>query len=143
MSKQNAAYTQITGEGAGIRVTEVEIDHSLFTDGGSTTGSYTITDAVPARSIGLGSLIETTEGFNTAVTAALGNSAGQDEWTAGAVTAAVTTAGTKILSAYETTPTVIAAEQDIYVTLTHSSDFTLVTSGKIKIKLIYIATEPF
>lgn len=142
MSKQNSAYTQITGQGAGIRTTEIEIDHALFTDGGSTTGSYTITDAVPANSIGLGSYIETLEGFNVAVTASLGNTAAEDEWTAGAVTAAVTTAGTKITSVYGTTPAVIASEQDIYVTLTHSSDFTLVTSGKIKVRLIYIATDP-
>jgi hypothetical protein len=142
MSKQNSAYTQIVGQGAGIRTTEIEIDHALFTDGGSTTGSYTITDAVPANSIGLGSYIETLEGFNVAVTASLGNTAGEDEWTAGAVTAAVTTAGTKIMSVYGTTPAVISSEQDVFVTLTHSSDFTLVTSGKIKVRLIYIATDP-
>ena len=144
MSKQNSAYTQITGEGAGIMTTEVEIDHAAFTDGGGTTGSYTITDAVPAYSIGLGSFIETTETFNEAVTASVGNTAGEDQWTADAVTAAVTTLGTKILSIYSTAPAAVSTtDQDIFVTLTHASDFSLITSGKIKVRVIYLATKPF
>ena len=143
MSKQNSGYTQVVGRGAGINTVEVEIDHSAFTDGGSTTGSYTLTDIVPAYSIGLGSFVETTEAFNVAVTASVGNTAGEDQWTADAVTAAVTTLGTKILSIYSTAPAVVSTSaQDIYVTLTHSSDFTLVTSGKIKVRLIYLATLP-
>lgn len=144
MSKANAAYEHVVGEGIGIMCSEIELDHSVFTDV-TTTGSFEWTSVIPPYSLRLGCLVETMETFNAATTVAVGITAAANEWTS-ATTGTCTTLGYKHLFPYGAA-TIITGEEtttsggeSVHVTLT-TADYTLITAGKIKLKVFYLATQ--
>lgn len=144
MSKQNVSYSHIEGEGVGIGCIEVTLDHSVFTDA-TTTGAYQISSAIPPYSLRLGCVVETIEAFNEAVTVAVGITAAANEWTS-ATTGTCTALAYKGAFPYGAATIITGAfsgstAESVHVTLTHGSDFTLITSGKIKLKVFYLATQ--
>jgi len=144
-TKQNLGYQYVVGTGAGIMTKTIELSVAAFTDGAGADGVYTWASAVPKHAIGLGSVVETLTTFNVATTVLVGQTSAEDEWTANAATAATTTIGTKIVSIYATAPAVVTTTSagTVYVTIRHASDFTLVTAGKIRVTLIFLATQPY
>jgi hypothetical protein len=90
--------------------------------------------------------VETLETFNEAVTVAVGITAAANEWTS-ATTGTCTTKGYENLFPYGATTIVTgaasgtAAGESVHVTLTHGSDYTDITSGKIRVTVYYLATE--
>lgn len=141
MSKHNSDYEHIVGHGAGIMTSEITLDHAMMTDSGGATGTYVWTGAIPAYSMPLGLYTETLETYTAAITLKAGASAAQDEYTNG-TTATITSAAAKTLTKYESLGGVVTSLATVYITLTHGSDWTLVTAGKVLIRLIYIATRP-
>lgn len=144
MSKQNIQY-QAVEKGAGIVTKEITLDHSNFTDV-TTTGSYEWTLAIAPYSLRMACLVETIETFNEAVTVAVGITAAGNTWTS-ATTGTCTTLGYKHLFPYGATTIITGAEntavESVHITLTHGSDYTLITSGKIKLKVIYLSTQNY
>lgn len=144
MTIESSQYQAVT-KGAGIMSSEIELDHSAFTDSGSATGTLEWTKAIPPYALRLGCIVETLETFNVVTTVAVGITAAGNTWTS-ATTGTCTTIGYKtafpygaatiITGAFATT----AGGESVHVTLT-VADYTLVTSGKIKVKVFYLATQ--
>ena len=145
MSKQNESYEAIIGTGVGFASRSIEIDYSRFTDV-TTTGAFEWTTVIPNYAIRYACLVETLETFNEAVTVAVGITAAANTWTS-ATTGTCTTIGYKNLFPYGAATIVTGAAsataggESVHVTLTHGSDFTLITSGKIRVTVYYLATE--
>lgn len=145
MSKANVAYEQVVGEGAGIMCAEIELDHSVFTDSG-TTGTFEWSSIIPPYSLRLGCVVETLETFNAATSVTIGITAAANEWTAAAAaTYTCTTIGYKVALPYGAATIVTGAfsgstAESVHITLT-TADYTLITSGKIKVKIFYLATQ--
>lgn len=146
-TKHNIGYQGVVGAGTGIMTREFIIDHSVVTDGGSTTGTYEIPDIIPPYSLRLGVLVETLETFNAATTIAVGIAASGSTWTS-ATTGTCTTIGYKHLFPYGAATIITGAEsttsdgEHIYITFT-TADWGAITSGKVKIRVIYLATQPY
>jgi len=146
-TKRTIGYQGVVGAGCGIMTREFILDHSVFTDS-TTTGSYEIPDVIPMYALRMAVLVETLETFNEAVTIAVGITAAGNTWTS-ATTGTCTTIGYKHLFPYGAATIITGAEsttsggESVHVTLTHGSDYTLITSGKVKIKVIYLATQPY
>ena len=142
MSKQNVQYSGVV-KGAGIVSQEIILDHANMTDS-TTTGSFEWTLAVPAYSIRMACVVETIETFNEAVTVAVGITAAGNTWTS-ATTGTCTTIGYKHVFPYGAATIITGAEntavESVHITLTHATDYTLITTGKIKVKIIYLATQ--
>ena len=145
MTRQNAGYEAVAGTGIGIKSAEFILDHSQFTDS-TTTGKKELTYVIPPYSLRLCCLVETLETFNEAVTIAIGITDAGNTWTS-ATTGTCTTLGYKHLFPYGAATIITgeehttAAGESVHVTLTHATDFTNITTGKVKIKLFYLATQ--
>jgi len=142
MSIQNVQYEAVT-HGAGIMSAEIELDHGIFTDV-TTTGSFEWSSVIPPYSLRLGCLVTTTETFNAATTVAVGITAADNTWTS-ATTGTCTTIGYKGAFPYGATTIITGAfsgstAESVHVTLT-TADYTAITSGKIKLKVFFIATQ--
>ena len=145
MSRQNVQLEAVS-KGAGIVSQEIILDHSNMTDS-TTTGKYNWTFATPAYALRLACVVETLEDFNVDLTVAVGIADAGNTWssaTTGSITASTKYkhlfpygAATIITGAEHTT----TAGESVHITLTHASDYTLVTTGKIKVKIIYLQTE--
>jgi hypothetical protein len=148
-NKQSAAYEYITGSNAGINTSVIELDYNKFTTS-TADGIFEWTDALPAYSIGIACILETLKTFNVAIDSfKIGNTTGEDEWTTGAIeTDDPTTIGFKSMNMYASTGTsalpgvVGTSAQHVFIYLTHASSYALVTSGRVRVTLIYIATQP-
>ena len=144
-TKQTMAYQATEGTGIGFASASFELDHSQFTDS-TTTGSKELTKVIPPYALRYAVLVETLETFNEAVTIAIGITAAGNTWTS-ATTGTCTTIGYKHLFPYGATTIVTGAEhttaagESVHITLTHGSDYTLITSGKIKITLFWLQTQ--
>ncbi len=143
MSIENVQFEAVA-KGAGIMSKEIELSYDVFTDV-TTTGSYEWTKVIPPYALRLGCVVETLETFNAATTVAVGITAADNTWTS-ATTGTCTTIGYKgafpygaatiITGAFATT----AGGESVHITLT-TADYTLITSGKIKLKVFYLATQ--
>jgi hypothetical protein len=146
-NKQSSSYEYITGSTCGLASTSVTLGLKNFTDSGSTTGRVEIKNAVPAYAIRVGVLIETLETFNAATSIGVGLSTGTTEWTSGAaITSYVcTTLGYKIFLPYGATTVVTGlattATESVWVALSQASAFSTLTTGKVKVTVIYLATQ--
>lgn len=143
MTIENVQWQSVT-HGAGIMSAEIEIDHSSFTDS-TTTGKFDWTNPIPPYSLRLGCLVETTEVFNEAVTVAVGITDAANEWTS-ATTGTCTALGYKAAFPYGAATIITGAfsgstEESVHITLTHGSDYTLITTGKIKLRVFFLATQ--
>ncbi|MCJ7828916.1 MAG: hypothetical protein MUP81_04160 [Dehalococcoidia bacterium] len=143
MSKQNVQYEGVTGHGVGIMSAEIELDHAMMTDSGSTTGTYDWTNPIPPYSLRLGCVVETLETYSAACTVAVGITAAANEWTS-ATTGTCTTLGYKHVFPYGAATIITGQEntaaESVHITLT-VADWTLITTGRIKVKVFFLATQ--
>ena len=145
MSKQNVQYSGVV-KGAGIVSQEIILDHANMTDS-TTTGKYEWTYATPAYALRMAVLVETLETFNVDLTVAIGITNAGNTWTSATTGSITADTAYKHLFPYGAATIITGAEhtttagESVHITLTHASDYTLVTSGKMKIKIIYLATQ--
>ena len=144
MSKENVGYEAVEGIGIGIKSAEFILDHSQFTDV-TTTGSKEITKVIPPYSLRLACKVETLETWSAAITVGVGITAAGTTWTSAAATATAETIGFKAYCPYGAATIITGAfsgatAESVHVTIT-CADYTLITSGKVKITVFYLATQ--
>jgi len=145
MSKQNVNYElEHSDVGLGLRVARIKLKAADFTDDAGTSGSYTWEDALPAWCFPVGTKVTVTGAFDedTAAALKLGSSAGEDCYTNGTTVSvlAVATVGLEVEDALK----MITSESDVHLTITGSSDFTLLAAGggEMTVELFYLSTVP-
>ena len=145
-NNQSLSYGEVASTGMGIKSSTFELDHSQFTDV-TTTGSKEITLVVPPRSLRLACIVETTETWSAAITVGVGIAAAGTTWTSAAATATAETLGFKAYCPYGAATIITGAfsgstAESVHVTIT-CADYTLITSGKVKITVFYLATQNY
>lgn len=148
-NKQSAAYEMITGAGVGLASTSFILGKSNFVDGGGTQATLELVNAVPAYAQRIGVLVETLESYASSgvanvTTIAVGITNTGNTWTS-ATTGTCTTIGYKVLFLYGATTVVTGlpttAKESVFVTLTTTAAFSTLTTGKVKVTVIYLATQ--
>jgi len=117
--------------GMGINKVSQWISYADFTDGGSTAGSLSMTQTLPVGAFVLGSKVKITEAFTGTVSLAIGNSTDADQYANAAV--AIGTAATVGVRTQDQLE-FIASATTIVLAATHSSDWGLVTAGRMLVK---------
>jgi len=123
-----------------VSVISQTILKSAFTDGGSTSGTKTMTTQIPAGAIFLYSEVIVNVAFSGDTTAVLtiGDGSDVDRYNTG--TPSIFTTGAKEMGAPSGTR-YHAAAQTVTLTVTSTADFTNVnTAGSITVNLYYLAT---
>lgn len=113
---------------------------SAFTDGGSTSGTKTLTTQIPAGAIYLYSVVTVNVAFSgdTSAVIVIGDGSDVDRYNTG--TPSIFTTGAKEMGAPSGTR-YHAAAQTVTLTVTSAADFTNVNVlGSITVDLYYIAT---
>jgi hypothetical protein len=144
-TKQTMAYQATEGTGIGFASASFTLSYSQFTATGA-TGLKELTKVIPPYALRYAVLVETLETFNAAVTISIGITSTGATWTS-ATTGTCTTIGYKHLFPYGAATIVTGAEhtttagESVHVMLTHASDYTLITSGKVRITLFWLQTQ--
>ena len=143
MSSGNAVENlEMSPVGMGLRKVAQIVNASEFTDGGATTGDYTLKTQIPVGAFVIGSKVIVKNAFDDDTTAVMtiGKTAGQDEFSDG-TTIDVATAGTKGDSA-EDPMEFIASATDVILRITGASDFTDIAEGdgKMLVEVYYLST---
>jgi hypothetical protein len=128
---------------AGVRVGSISetVNHDDMTDGGSTAGTYQMTDSVPAGAILLGSKVLVTEAFagDGATTMTIGDGSDVDRYMTGTPSVA-TLAATGIETGVPSGSKLVTAANRPTITVTSNSDFTSVNAGQIVVTLYFLET---
>jgi len=124
--------------GMGINKVSQWIGYADFADGGSTAGTLNMTQKLPVGAFMLGSKVRITEAFTGTVSLAIGNSTDSNKYSDD-TTVAIGTAATVGESPQDRLE-FIASETTILLTATHSSDWGLVTAGKMLVEVFYLST---
>lgn len=129
------------GAGVEIGVISQAVTYSQFTDGGSTIGTLTMTDYVPAGAILLGSKVLVTAGFTGDTSAALTISDGSDVDRFNTGTPSVfTAAATGIETGVPSGNKLITTAVQPILRVTSGADFTNVSAGSMTVHIYYLRT---
>ncbi len=117
---------------------EEYVQRSQFTDGGSTAGTYQLKSAIPIGAQVLVTLITQLTGFtgDTSATLIVGDGSDTDRYNTG-TPSVFTTANQLAMGAVSGTAVHTAAVFPT-LTVTSASDFTNVTAGALKIRIVYL-----
>lgn len=142
----NARYINLALErspvGLGLRKISQWIDYSDFTDSGSTTGTLTMTQTLPAGSFYIGLKASVKTGFtgDTTCTLKAGKTSGEDEFTDGTTVNIYTAAD--VGQEGEAPLEYLGSATTVYLVATGAADWTSVSAGKMLVELFYLSTEP-
>jgi hypothetical protein len=117
-------------------VTETVL-YSDFTDGGGTSGTYTLKQGVPLGAYYYKTLVQNVTGFtgDTTATLIVGDGTDTDRYNTG--TPSVFTTDTSVDVGVPSGTAYHDAAKDINLTVTSGSDFALVVAGRLTIKAFY------
>jgi hypothetical protein len=124
---------------AAMGVVAQRVLRSQFTDGGSTSGTLTMTGSIPAGAFVLRTVISDLTGFIGDTTAALivGDGTDTDRYTTAATVSVFTTAVAVDGLAPSGTQVHVLAKNPV-LTITSSADFTNVSAGAMTVKIFYV-----
>lgn len=136
--------------GLGLRKVDQWVKVEDFTDGGSTAGTLTLNNQIPAGSFVIGSKVTVTEGFtgDTSCVLDIGTSGDPDafSYTTHNIFAAAKNLveGCDSASAGNTGTGIVPISSDTTVLLTATSgtDWSAVTAGKMYVEVFYLSTNP-
>jgi hypothetical protein len=139
-NKQSLSYNMIAEEDTGASIGRIyqDIEYSDFTDGGSTAGTLTMTPTLPEGAFVIGTKVTVNTAFTGTVTLKVGKSSGEDEFTDG-TTVSIGTADVVGESA-EDPLEYLAAATTVYLYAAHSSDWTSVVAGQMRVEIFFIRT---
>lgn len=143
-NRQSTPYGMEVTEGIGLRSISRTLNASDFTDGGTTTGTYTWTSALPAGCFYIGCMADVTSALDDDTSAALvvGKTSGEDEFSDGTSVSLASVA--KVGEEAEAPLEYLASATTVYLQITTATDFTLVYAGdgKFTLYLFYFSTVP-
>ena len=117
---------------------EEYVQRSQFTDGGSTAGTYQLKSAIPIGAQVIVSLVTQLTGFtgDTSATLIIGDGTDHDRYNTG-TPSVFTTANQVAMGAISGTAVHTAAVFPS-LSVTSASDFTSVTAGALKVRIVYL-----
>lgn len=122
----------------GTKYIEATIAYTDFTDGGSTAGTYDLTETIPAGAIVQATSLSAITGFagDTSAVITVGDGSDVDRYNTGTPdvfsTVAVLDAGAVSGTAFHATAATVT------VTVTTAADFTSVSAGSVTVRIYYI-----
>ena len=121
-----------------IGYVEEFVTRSQFTDGGSTAGTYQLKSAVPVGAYVLNTVLTELVGFtgDTSATITVGDGSDVDRYNTG--TPSVYTTANQLAMGVPSGTKEHTAAVFPTLTVTSASDFTAVTAGAFRIKIVYI-----
>lgn len=139
-SKHSMSYAAINESDTGAFLGKIyqDISYSDFTDSGGTTGTLTMTPTLPEGAFVIGTKVTVNTAFTGTVTLTVGKSSGEDEFTDG-TSVAIGTADV-VGDTAEEDMEYLAAETTVYLVATHSSDWTTVAAGQMRVEIFFIRT---
>ena len=123
----------------GVLVLSETVAYNQFTDGGGASGTYTMKQAIPAGAVALRTRISNIVGFtgNVSATIIVGDGSDTDRYMTGTPSVFTTAAQGVDAGVVSGTAWHTAAINPV-ITVTASSDFTLVTAGRVTVKIFAI-----
>lgn len=134
--------------GMGIRKIDQIVLYSDFTDGGSTAGTLTMKNQIPAGSFVIGSKVKVVTGFTGDTTCVMdvGNSGDDDAYSF--TTHNIYTAATNLLENADASGggtytgfVPVTTATSVILTATSGSDWGLVTAGRMYVEVFYLSTN--
>jgi hypothetical protein len=125
------------GPQGGVQCISETVLYSDFTDGGSTSGTYVLAQAIPEGAYFYKTLVQNVTGFTGNSSAALivGDGTDTDRYMTG--TPSVYTTDTSLDVGVASGTLYHDAAKSVTLTVTSGTDFTAVTAGQLTIKLFY------
>lgn len=122
-------------------LSQTGIDYDDFTDGGAAVGTLTMTNAIPAGSIVLGTKVLVSAGFagDTSATLTIGDGSDVDRYMTG-TPSVFATAATGIQTGVPSGNKLITAANQPVLTVTSNADFTSVSAGTMDVYIYFIRT---
>lgn len=149
MSRKVSLDLERSPVGLGLRKVGQWVKYSDFTDGGAAVGTKTLSKTIPAGSFVLGSKVTVTEGFTGDTTAVLDIGDGSDDDLFSQTTHNILAAATNLVegadgaaAGSERGIAVVASAATITLTVTGTSDFGLISAGKMYVEVFYFSTNP-
>lgn len=123
----------------GMACLAARVTSSQFTDGGSTSGTYTLSGSIPANAYVLRTVISDVTGFTGDTSAALivGDGSDTDRYCTASTVNVFTTVQALDGGAPSGTQIHTAAKTPV-LTITSATDFTNVTAGALTVKIFYL-----
>lgn len=124
---------------SGVHVIRVRITRAMMTDGGSTTGTYDLTEKIPAGAVFLRTTVSDIVGFtgNTSATIQVGDGTTVARYNTG-TPSVFTTAAQGVDMGVPSGTVWHTAEVTPRVTITGGTDFTAITAGELTLTLYYL-----
>lgn len=124
---------------AGQHCLQQYVTYSQFTDGGGTSGTFALTETIPAGAFVFQTLLQNLTGFTGNVSASIivGDGSDTDRYNTG--TPSVFTTAVAVDVGVPSGTKIHTAAATVTVTVTSSTDFTLVTAGNFTIQIFYLA----
>ena len=123
----------------GLRVIRKTIAYDDFTDGGSTTGTYVLSDSIPAGATVITSTVKDVTGFagDSSATIQIGDGSDAGRYSTGTPSVFATASGivAGVPSGVKEHATAVST---ITVTVTSGSDFTSVSAGQCTVSIFYV-----
>jgi len=115
------------------------VSYSDFTDGGSTTGTFVLTDTIPQGAFVLHTTLVDVTGFtgDTSATLQVGDGTDVDRYSTG--TPSVFTTANAIDMGVVSGTEIHTSAATVTLTVTSNSDFTSVSAGQLTIRIYYLA----
>jgi hypothetical protein len=138
VKREMQALDQAWGNLGGVGVIQETVLYSAFTDGGGASGTYTMKQTIPVGAVVLRSQIEGVTGFtgNVSATLTIGDGTDADRYNTG--TPSIFTTDTSVdAGAVSGTAWHDAAKTPV-LTVAASTDFTLITAGRVTVKIFYL-----
>lgn len=120
---------------------QLDLRYDEFTDGGGAVGTYALTGSIPAGAVILGTKVLVSAGFtgNVSATLTIGDGSDVDRYMTG-TPSVFATAATGIETGPPSGNRLLTAANSPTVTVTASTDFTLVNAGSMDVFVYYIDT---
>jgi hypothetical protein len=131
-----------TSTSRGVRALTETVLKSAFTDGGSTSGTYSMTGTIPVGAVLLGSKVLVNVGFSGDTSAALiiGDGSDTDRYNTSTINI-FTTAANGVESGVPSGSKLITTANSPTLTVTSTADFTNVAgTGSITVSIFYLET---
>lgn len=138
VKRKNDQLDNDWGIEGGLHCITKTIAFSQFTDGGGTTGTYVLGEKIPIGAFSHQTLLTDVTGFtgNVSATITVGDGSDVDRYNTG--TPSVFTTATMVAMGVPSGVKEHLVETTITVTVTASSDFTLIAAGSLTLKIFYL-----
>lgn len=135
--RKNSLLDDDWGPLSGVHVISQTVSRSAFTDGGSTSGTFALTQTVPEGAYFYKTLVTGVTGFtgDTSAVLIVGDGSDTDRYNTG--TPSVFTTDTSIDVGVPSGTQYHDAAKTVTLTITSNADFTNVTAGRLTIRMFY------